>query len=528
MPSDCITFQNSGYFSEIITDYLNQSEKVKPFYKHFPTLENFQLQIDEKQNYSPENREVLTQALQQQYEGFTVSEATQKNIDLLGEKQTFTITTGHQLSLFTGHLYFVYKIISVIKLCEQLKEKYPNNDFVPVYWMATEDHDFEEINHFLLHEKKIVWNKPSGGAVGEFDTDGLNEVLKVLSTELGISTYAQYLKDLFEKAYLKHLNLADATRFLVNELFSDYGLVILDGNDKKLKKLFAPYVRQELQNQVSFTKVSETLNNFPYPAQVNPREINLFYLDKNLRERIIKENDTYLINNTNLKFSETELLDILQSHPEKFSPNVIMRPLYQEVILPNLCYVGGGGELAYWLELKAFFDEVKVPFPMLLLRNSVVLVSEKQNRKREKLKLSFADLFEKQAKLVERKTKEFSEIDIDFNDLKTQLQKQFDTLKAAVSKTDKSFAGAVNAQEKKQIKGLENLEKRLVKANKKYFSEQLNHIISLQNELFPNQSLQERQNNFAEYYSEYGGLFFEKLFEELDPLAQNFNVIVFD
>src|SRR5690606_17884950 len=307
-----------------------------------------------------------------------------------------------------------------------------NNDFVPVYWMATEDHDFEEINHFLLHEKKIVWNKPSGGAVGEFDTDGLNEVLKVLSTELGISTYAQYLKDLFEKAYLKHLNLADATRFLVNELFSDYGLVILDGNDKKLKKLFAPYVRQELQNQVSFTKVSETLNNFPYPAQVNPREINLFYLDKNLRERIIKENDTYLINNTNLKFSETELLDILQSHPEKFSPNVIMRPLYQEVILPNLCYVGGGGELAYWLELKAFFDEVKVAFPMLLLRNSVVLVSEKQNRKREKLKLSFADLFEKQAKLVERKAKEFSEIDIEFNDLKAQLQKQFDTLKAAV------------------------------------------------------------------------------------------------
>jgi bacillithiol biosynthesis cysteine-adding enzyme BshC len=528
MPSDCITFQNSGYFTEIIVDYLNQSEKVKPFYKHFPALENFKLQIEEKQNFSSENRKVLTQALQHQYEGFAVSEATQKNLDLLNEKQTFSITTGHQLSLFTGHLYFVYKIISVIKLCNQLKEQYPNNDFVPVYWMATEDHDFEEINHFLLHEKKIVWNKPSGGAVGEFDTDGLDEVLKVLSTELGISTHAQYLKDLFEKSYLKHSNLADATRFLVNELFSDYGLVIVDGNDKNLKKLFAPYVRQELQNQVSFTKVSETLNSFPYTVQVNPREINLFYLDKNLRERIIKEDDTYVVNNTNLKFSESELLDILESHPEKFSPNVIMRPLYQEVILPNLCYVGGGGELAYWLELKAFFDEVNVPFPMLLLRNSVVLVSDKQNRKREKLNLSFADLFEKQPKLVERKAKEFSEIDMDFIELKTQLQKQFEALKAAVAKTDKSFAGAVDAQEKKQIKGLENLEKRLLKANKKYFAEQLSHIITLQNELFPNHSLQERQNNFAEYYSEYGKLFFDKLFEELEPLAHKFNVVIFD
>lgn len=527
MPSDCITFQNSGYFSEIIIDYLNQSEKVKPFYKHFPTLESFQLQIEEKQNFSPENRKVLAQALQKQYEGFTVSEATQKNLDLLNEKQTFTITTGHQLNLFTGHLYFIYKIISVIKLCNQLKRQYPNNDFVPVYWMATEDHDFEEINHFLLHDKKIVWNRASGGAVGEFDTNGLEEVFKVLSAELGVSTHAQYLKDLFEKSYLKHSNLAEATRFLVNELFSEYGLVIVDGNDKNLKKLFAPYVRHELKNQVSFTKVSETLAKFPYTVQVNPREINLFYLDKNLRERIIKENDTYLINNTNLKFSEKELLDILESHPEKFSPNVIMRPLYQEVILPNLCYIGGGGELAYWLELKAFFEEVKIPFPVLLLRNSVVLVSDKQNRKREKLGLSFADLFEKQPKLVDRKAKEFSKIEVDFTALKTQLQKQFDTLKAAVNKTDKSFAGAVNAQERKQIKGLENLEKRLLKANKKYFAEQLSHIISLQNELFPNQSLQERQNNFAEYYSEYGRLFFDKLFDELEPLSHNFNVVIF-
>lgn len=528
MPSDCITFQNSGYFSEIITDYLNQSEKVKPFYKHFPTLDTFRLQIEEKQNFSSENRKVLIQALQQQYEGFSISEATQKNITLLDQKQTFTITTGHQLNLFTGHLYFIYKIISVIKICQQLKKQYPDNNFVPVYWMATEDHDFEEINHFLLHEKKIVWNKPSGGAVGEFDTNGLEEVYEVFANELEISTHAQYLKNLFENSYLKHDNLADATRFLVNELFSEYGLVIIDGNDKSLKKLFVPYVEKELQQQISFKKVTQTLTDFPYTVQVNPREINLFYLDKNLRERIIKENNTFLINNTDLKFSEAQLLDILRTQPEKFSPNVILRPLYQEVILPNLCYVGGGGELAYWLELKAFFDEVKVPFPVLLLRNSAVLINEKQNRKREKLNLTFADLFEKQSKLVDRKAKAFSEIDVDFSKLKEQLQEQFEVLKAVVTKTDKSFSGAVNAQERKQIKGLEKLEKRLLKANKKYFAEQLNHIITLQNELFPHHSLQERQNNFAEYYSAYGKLFFEKLFSELEPLEQCFNVVVFE
>src|SRR5690606_8119455 len=381
-------------------------------------------------------------------------------------------------------------------LTKELKSEYPDYNFVPVFWMATEDHDFEEINHFYLHKKKITWNREAGGAVGELDTQGLEEVYQVFSDEIGTSKNAEYLKKLFHDAYLKHHNLTDATRYLVNELFSEYGLVIIDGNDKDLKSLFTPYIKNELLNQTSFKKVSETIEDFPYPVQVNPREINLFYLDNNLRERIIKEHDSYIINNTDLRFSENEILALVDSNPEKFSPNVIMRPLYQEVILPNLCYTGGGGELAYWLELKSSFEASQVPFPILLLRNSVLLVSEKQNRKREKLNLSFSDLFEKQPELINRKTNEFSETEINFSALKQQLQQQFELLKEAVQRTDKSFEGAVNAQERKQIKGLENLEKRLLKANKRYFADRLEQIISLQNELFPNQSLQERIANF--------------------------------
>lgn len=528
MSSDCITLQNSGYFSEIITDYLNQSEKIKQLYGHFPTLDNFQLQIEEKKNFSQNNRNVLVSSLLEQYKNLNVSTLTGQNIELLKNTNTFTITTGHQLNLFTGHLYFLYKIISVINLTKELKAKYFGYNFIPVFWLATEDHDFEEINHFHLHGKNITWNRESSGAVGELDTNGLDEVFKVFSTEIGTSKNAEYLKNLFEKAYLKHDNLTDATRFLVNELFSEYGLVIIDGNDKNLKSLFAPYVKNELLNQTSFKKVSETIENFRYPVQVNPREINLFYLDKNLRERIIKNNDTYIVNNTDLRFSENKILDLADSNPEKFSPNVIMRPLYQEVILPNLCYVGGGGELAYWLELKSFFEELKVHFPVLLLRNSVLLVTEKQNKKREKLKLSFSDLFEKQSNLINRKTNELSQTDIDFSNLKKQLEYQFDILKKEIQKTNESFAGAVSAQQRKQIKGLENLEKRLLKANKKYFSDKLEQIISLQNELFPNRNLQERVGNFSEFYAEYGKTLIEKLFENQKPLSFEFLILSFE
>lgn len=526
MLSDCITFQNSGYFSKIIVDYLNQSENIRPFYHRFPTLDNFELQIKDKKSFSLEHRKVLVDSLLEQYKHLTASELTTHHIHSLKSPSTFTITTGHQLNLFTGHLYFLYKIVSVINLCKELKLRYPSHNFVPVFWMATEDHDFEEINHFYLHGKKISWNRDASGAVGELSTEGLDEVFEVFKDEIGSSKNAEYLKSLFENAYLKHSNLTDATRYLVNELFSEYGLVIIDGNDKALKGLFAPFVKNELLNQTSFERVSDTIQNFDYPVQVNPREINLFYLDNNLRERIIKEEDTYIVNNTDLRFTEAEILSLVDSHPEKFSPNVIMRPLYQEVILPNLCYTGGGGELAYWLELKSFFEAVNVPFPILLLRNSVLLVTEKQNRKREKLKLSFSDLFEKQTHLINRKAQEFSETKIDFSLLKQQLEHQFELLRQAVLQTDKSFAGAVSAQERKQIKGLENLEKRLLKANKKYFSEQLEQIASVQDQLFPNQTLQERVGNFSEFYESYGQSLIHRLFEEQNPLEHEFNIIV--
>ncbi len=524
--SDCITFQNSGYFSTTMIDYLNQSENIKPFYHLFPSVENFKFQIEEKKSFNPANRAVLTKALTEQYHNIKMSEATKNHITQLNNHTTFTITTGHQLNLFTGPLYFLYKIVSVINLCKELKIHYPDYNFVPVYWMATEDHDFEEINHFHLHGKNIAWNREAKGAVGELKTEGLEEVFKVFSKEIGNSKNAEYLKSLFENAYLKHDNLTDASRLLVNELFSSYGLVIIDGNDQALKSLFAPYVKDELLKETSFKKVSETIKEFPYPIQVNPREINLFYLDKNLRERIIKENDTYYVHNTDLRFSENEILDIVNSQPEKFSPNVIMRPLYQEVILPNLCYIGGGGELAYWLELKGFFDELKVPFPALLLRNSVLLVTEKQNLKREKLNLSWKDLFQKQNHLVEIKTRELSEINIDFTNLKQQLENQFNQLHQIISTTHKSFAGAVKAQEVKQKKGLENLEKRFLKAEKKQHQQVIDRIIELQNQLFPNQTLQERNGNFSEFYSEYGQQLIERLFEEQKPLKQEFNVIV--
>ncbi|WET01578.1 bacillithiol biosynthesis cysteine-adding enzyme BshC [Flavobacterium sp. YJ01] len=528
MPTDCISFQSSGYFSKLMQDYLDQKTELKTLYNNFPTLENFEKQIAEKAaNFDHSNRAVLVDSLQKQYQNIEISDLTRQNISLLALENTFTITTGHQLNLFSGPLYFLYKIISTINLTKELKSKYPSYNFVPVYWMATEDHDFEEINYFNFKGKKIRWNAESTGPVGRLSTNGLEDLFEVYSKELGSSTNANSLKKLFEDAYLKHENLADATRFLANSLFSQYGLVILDADNADLKRTFIPFVKEELENQTSFKTVQKSIEKLEnYNVQVNPREINLFYIEDKLRERIIFENDKYIVNNTKITFSKEEILKLLESNPEKFSPNVIMRPLYQEIILPNLCYIGGGGEIAYWLELKGFFDAVNITFPILLVRNSVLLATEKQAKKADNLNLSWKDLFSKSENLINEITHKLSPFPIDLTEQKEALEKQFNYLFELAQKTDKSFSGAVKAQEIKQKKGLENLEKRLLKAQKRKLQDQLQRVTDLQCELFPNYGLQERQTNFSEFYLENGEQLIPLLIHKLKPLEHNFDIII--
>ncbi len=528
MKQDFISFQDTGYFSKLVCNYLNEDIELQQFYNRFPKLENFQDQIKEKsESVQAESRTVLVEALKKQYRNIDTSKVTLQNIEALKADNAFTITTGHQLNLFTGPLYFLYKIVSVINLSIELKQQYPDYNFVPVYWMATEDHDFEEINYFNFKGKKVTWHRDSSGAVGELSNDGLEEVFELFSKELGNSKNAEYLKTLFKKSYLEHANLADATRFLANELFKDYGLVIVDANDSDLKKQFSPFIENELINKTSFNSVSETNKALSkaYTIQVNPREINLFYLKENMRERIVFEDNVYKVNNTNISWSKYEVLKHLYEAPERFSPNVIMRPLYQEVVLPNLCYIGGGGELAYWFQLKDFFSKVEVPFPILLLRNSVLIETKQQADKLKKLNISNKDIFLKRDAFINKKVLEISDVNIDFSSQKHHLKQQFEDLYKLAEQTDKSFLGAVKAQEVKQLKGIANLEKRLLNAQKKKLADQVSRMTDIQNELFPNKNLQERQANFSELYLEYGDQLIQQIILNLQPLKGEFLVL---
>ncbi len=531
MDIDCIPFKNTGYFSSLICDYIDENPALRPFYNRFPHLKNFKVQLEEKAAHFPDtHRAVLRDSLVNQYSGTTTSKKTKHNIQLLSDRKTFTVVTGHQLNLFTGPLYFLYKIISTINLTAQLKTAYPAYNFVPVYWMATEDHDFDEINYFNLRGKKLRWNKDVSGAVGRLETSGLDKVFDALSSEMGNSMNAETIKALFTKAYIAHDNLTNATRYLANELFGSYGLVIVDGDDASLKKLLIPYAKKDIFENSAHKEVTQTISELKgleeaYGIQVNPREINYFYLKGAIRERLIEQNGSFFVNDTDIVFTRAQLLVELENHPERFSPNVIARPLYQEVILPNLCYIGGGGEIAYWFELKAMFAAMQVPFPILLLRNSALVVTKKQRAKLEKLNVSPENLFLKQHSFINRKIREISNINIDLGPQKKHLEEQFSALHELAEQTDKSFLGAVKAQEVKQKKGLDNLEKRLLRAQKRKLKDHVVRMTELQNELFPNQSLQERNQNFSELYLELGEKLIPMLINALEPLKMEFLVL---
>ena len=533
MPLTRIPYRNTGYFSPLICDLVDQHPALEAFQTKAIYSDAFKAQIKHKEaHFSESARQLLVKALKQQYQELPDSELVNQNIALLTAPTTFTITTGHQLNLFTGPLYFVYKIISTIKLCQQLKAKYPKHDFVPVYWMATEDHDFDEISFFNFKGKKIKWSQESSGAVGRLNLEELAPLLHRFEQELGESKSANKIKQWIKQTYQSASTLAEATLRLVHELFADYGLVILDADKPYLKAKFIPYIKNELTQNTCEKAVNQSIQelkdkyNKAYSPQVNPREINLFYLTDEKRERIISTTSGFALADGEKTFSTEELLAEVDNYPERFSPNVLMRPLYQEVLLPNLCYIGGGGEIAYWLQLKNYFKAENIPFPLLLLRNSALIVSKKNNQKLARLGLDPETMFLKRMPLINKKIREISNIDLDLQPFKEKLTEQFNYLESLVAETDSSFAGTVNAQKQKQFKGIDRLEKRLLNAQKKKLVDHVERLTTLHELLFPNESLQERQANFFEFYLDYGDTLLPHLFENLDPLKLEFSWIV--
>lgn len=517
MKKHCVDLRKTGQFSTFFLDYLEGKESLRPFYSHLPNLESFGEAIQSKQ-FSAEKRQILVEVLESQYAGFPISPAVEQHLHALKGEKTFTVTTGHQLNLFTGPLYFIYKLISTINLAKRLQERYPDYRFVPVYWMASEDHDAAEINYFKLDGTTYRWETSQSGAVGDFELDAsFQTFLKGLG----------FAPPVFQEAYSKSATLAEAVRTYVNALFGEKGLVILDANDARLKREFVEVMEADLLEHSPYAAAqasSQALEQLGYTSQIYPRPINLFYLDKGIRERIEKDGNEYVVLNTNLRFTASALQDLLQEHPERFSPNVVLRPVYQEWILPNLGYLGGPAEVVYWLQLKGVFDLFSLPFPVLLPRNFAVLLSASIQRKIAQLEWSPEQLFQKFADWKKAFVQATSDFDFSLSGAKDQVSQVFKNLADQSSSLDAGLPKAFAAGEVRSLKILEQLGAKLRKAEERRLEVELNRAQTVFEFLAPGGSPQERVVNFMQFYLEHPTLL-EELMACFDPLDFSMQVL---
>lgn len=501
---------NLEFYPKLISDYLHGEESLKPFYKYAPSLSSFKEAISDFSKIKF-NRELISQIISEQYSACNLSAP---HAELLKNENTFTVCTGHQLCLFTGPLYFIYKIITTINLSEELKKRFPAYNFIPVFWMAGEDHDFEEINHIHLFGKKIEWQNKQGGPIGKYSNAGIEELISEIKNILGENENAKQLIQLFSDAYLKHKNLADATRFLLNTLFGSYGLVIIDGNDGRLKQLFAPVIQDDMFHQTNFHLVNDTISSLKklsYHHQVNPGEINLFFLSEKDRSKI----DTSEVHAEKEKWEEKIKYQI-----EGFSPNVVLRPLYQQKILPNLAYIGGPNEIAYWLEFKKIFDHYEIGFPVLMVRNSVLWIDNKASRQLNKFAISETEIFENSDQLINKFISKNSGKELDLESEKKNLIRVFEEISHKAQATDFTLVSLVKADLQRTLHSLEHLEKKMLKAEKQKNETDINQIKKMREKLFPQNKLQERFENFIPYYIKYGKEFFELLQKEIRPFEK--------
>ena len=505
-----INFTDIYHIPALIKDFLTE-EKYSPIRFSLP---NAVKKAEEKQNsFSSTQREILHQVLTEQIQDLELSPKQKENLALLQQEHVFTITTGHQLNLFSGASFFIYKILQTIKTTHFLNQNSEHFKFVPIFWLATEDHDFDEINNFNTQNHQYQISGKSGGPVGRIKIEE-NHFIQDFEKEFKDDVFGIELILWLKEAYQIGNSLTQATKLFVNRLFSEYGLLIIDGDNPILKEQMRDIFTNELLHQSlkkSTKKEIQYLTKKYGKVQVNPRDTNLFYISET-RNRIEKKDNKYQIVDTDLVFEANKLLEKM----ENISPNALMRPIYQEKILPNIAYIGGNAEIMYWLELKDYFNEIKLPFPLLIPRNSMLFLSEKTSMKIEKSGLKIEDFFQNFPQIMKDKLLHESELLEIIEQKEKEIKNAFILLKEKSSLTDKTFRNLIEAEETRQLKSYTRMKKRLLRAEKIKQHEKYTRISQLYIDIHPKGIWQERVYNFSVFYAQNGRKWIEKCYNNID------------
>jgi bacillithiol biosynthesis cysteine-adding enzyme BshC len=531
-----IPYSATGVFSSLVNDYISGNGTARDYVPYTPNLEGIKKAIQQRK-FSAIQRQTLVSVLENQYQvlgtikeekNIAAFEKVQANIGLLKNDNCFAVTTAHQPNLFTGPLYFFYKIIHVIKLAAELKAQFPENDFVPVYYMGSEDADLAEVGSYSIDAAKHQWKTKQTGAIGRMLVD--DHLLQLLQNLEGYWTVKPDGKEalaIIKAAYKKGNTINEATLQMVHLFFGQYGLVVVQPDDAKLKSLFVEVMQKELTTQFSHTAIQPTLKSLSenYHVQSEGRAINLFYLKDATRNRIEKNGELFSVVDTNIQFTQAEIIQELQAYPDRFSPNVILRGAYQETIIPSVVFVGGGGELAYWMELKNVFEQAGVDYPVIILRNSFLFINDKQAKQWASLEFNIEALFNSIQALEIAFVKTQSVENLALTEHIASLTDLYKVIQQDVIKIDSSLGDhALNLSVQAQKK-LALLEKKMIRAEKRKQHTSLARIHSIKSELFPDNNLQERVENFSNWIGDFGWSWVEAILNNSNSVDASFTIV---
>jgi bacillithiol biosynthesis cysteine-adding enzyme BshC len=519
-----IPFNNIPQFSERDIRYQVNPEQFSDYYAYEPTLEGLKTAINDRKNYHV-NRSLIVDKLKSDYKRINANKLQIDNIESLNKTNTFTVVTAHQPSLLTGPLYYVTKLFSAVKLASVITNSLPDVHIVPIFINGSEDHDFEEINHLNIFGKALIWENEERGPIGRKSVAGLQEVITQFTQILGGGISSKEIEKTLNDALIGSSNYNEFTFKLINGLFGHTGILVLSMDDKDLKNAFIPIIKKEIFKSPSQTLVAQAQEKihaqFGYKAQAYARDINFFYLSDQSRERIELIDNKYVVLNTNITFTKEEMMTEIESHPERFSPNVIIRPLFQEFLLPNIAYVGGGGELAYWLERKVQFEAFGIFYPVLIRRNSTIIISKSQVKQLEKLNIEFLDIFKDENEIIKNYLSEQAEGNLSIKEEKEGLKNLILGIAEKANNIDPTLKSYVEAEGKKLEKSLDQIEGRIVRSYKNQEEISVGQIKNLKSKLFPNNGIQERYDNYFQFYQSTGKRLEELMLENLNPLNKN-------
>jgi bacillithiol biosynthesis cysteine-adding enzyme BshC len=528
-------------FPDLFVDYCTRYDAVEAFYAGNWQNPEVRAQAAREAARRPVDRDGLADVLAEQNARWDADAHAQQSVDQLRDPKAVAIVTGQQVGLFTGPLYTIYKTLTVLQQAEAGAQAW-GCPVVPIFWMAGEDHDFAEVAEAVVlhrnapvalrYEARARLDDTARGAVGRLSlTEAITDVLDDLDDALPPSDFKPDVMAAVREAYAPGTTLTDAFATLLHRLFAGSGLVCISPDDARLKAQARPLFRRDLLDPTGAVEridaASDALVDAGYHQQVHARPTNLFWLDSHGRYPIDYTPDgdggafTLRHDPEARTFSQDALLQHLDDAPERFSPNVVLRPLMQDRLLPTVSYVAGPGEISYFAQYKGVYDWAEIPMPLIHPRASVTLLESKVTKVLEKFDLSLCDLTDDLDALFQQVVVDEMSTDVDalFGDAMRHVHEAINAVKPGVAGVDQTLVSSAEATRAALVDAMNDLKHKVVKAEKREQDQIRAQLQKAYVNLRPNGTLQERALNVLYFLNKYSPALLGDLREVLNPDA---------